>query len=91
MIGDYGWVSDMSPAELTFNAMNEIVKNANSSRDEIDYFFTMGDNLYARNSSYPSDEDIETMMNIFNKSNINEIPIWAIRGNHDCDAKDRYY
>ena len=91
MVGDYGWVADMTPAELTFGAMNEIVKNAENQRDQIDFFMTMGDNLYAHNATYPSEEDIDIMINVFNKSHIDDIPIWAIRGNHDCDAKDRYF
>ena len=31
------------------------------------------------------------MMSLFNKSDIKDKLIWAVRGNHDCDAADRYY
>ncbi len=45
----------------------------------------MGDNLYANNAWYPSDEDFDTMMNLFNdRSNLKDKTIYAVRGNHDC-------
>ena len=52
LVGDYAWIRDMSPCDLTFDAMNTIKANAEItgedvvSPDDIDAFITMGDNLY---------------------------------------------
>lgn len=56
LVGDYAWVQDLKDAYLTFDAMDLIKSQAaskNQTLDEniedhndIDYFLTMGDNLY---------------------------------------------
>lgn len=56
LVGDYAWVQDLKDAYLTFDAMDQIKSNAKSKNqtldektediDDIDYFLTMGDNLY---------------------------------------------
>lgn len=55
----------MSPAELTFNKMNEIVGNPTNDRDLIDFFVTVGDNLYPVVDTNPSDDEFATMMSLF--------------------------
>ena len=31
------------------------------------------------------------MMSVFNRTNLKDLYIYAIRGNHDCVANDQYY
>jgi hypothetical protein len=57
----------------------------------IDFFITVGDNIYARDGKYPSELDISDVMGLFGKPSLANISIYAVRGNHDCDAVDRYY
>merc|ERR1719454_1169184 len=69
----------MSPADLVFDAMNNI-----ANETEIDGFITMGDNLYPVNSTDPTDDEFQTMLKLFKRDKLKDIPIFAIRGNHDC-------
>ena len=34
VIGDFGWVADMSDPDMVFNAMNEVKKNAVPNSDD---------------------------------------------------------
>jgi hypothetical protein len=52
---------------------------------------TMGDNIYMQNETHPTQEDIDTVMALFNKTHIKDLKIWAIRGNHDCKTVDPYF
>ncbi|CDW81744.1 acid phosphatase [Stylonychia lemnae] len=89
MVGDYGWVRNMTPAYLTFDKMNEIAGNKSDPRNDIDFFLTMGDNLYSMNSTNPSDEDFDIMMSLFYKrDNLKDKNIYAVRGNHECYFED---
>jgi tartrate-resistant acid phosphatase type 5 len=74
----------MSPAELTFNKMNEIIAKASDPRDNIDFFITVGDNLYPVNATNPVDSEWDIMLSLFQKPNLTDLPVYAIRGNHDC-------
>lgn len=47
MGGDYGYMEDLSKADMVFNAMNKIAEEKKDPRDNIDFFLTMGDNIYA--------------------------------------------
>lgn len=51
----------------------------------------MGDNLYLKNETHPTDEDVDKMMALFDKPNLKDLNIWAIRGNHDCLTADPYF
>ena len=59
MVGDYGYVQDVDASILTFNKMDEIVGNPKDSRDEIDFFMTMGDNIYPAVDTNPTDEEFD--------------------------------
>ena len=39
--GDFGYILNMTPANETFDALNKLV-----IEEDIDHFFTMGDNIY---------------------------------------------
>jgi len=61
----------MTPGEITFNKLNEIVANATTSpngtnsRDLVDFIMTVGDNIYPRDSANPTDEEFDTMLSLF--------------------------
>ena len=86
MIGDYGYVGNLAPSHLTFNAMNAIIANrTNGERDQIDFILTMGDNLYPKIDEAPTDAEFDLMMTLFSeREELKELPIYPVRGNHDC-------
>ena len=91
MVGDYAWIQDMSPAVLTFDAMNSIKENSSKDcgqsevcEDDIDFFVSMGDNLYPVVSDAPTEDEISQMIGLFKRDAIEELPVYSIRGNHDC-------
>jgi tartrate-resistant acid phosphatase type 5 len=91
MVGDFGWTFNMTNTQKNFDAINSYVGNLTAQGGQIDFFMTMGDNLYIADEKYPTQEDIDTMMSVFQKSNIKDILIYAVRGNHDCTAVDPYF
>jgi hypothetical protein len=64
--------------------MNYIVANPKSERDLIDFFITVGDNLYPINSRDPQDFEFDWMMTLFTRPQIDNLDIYPVRGNHDC-------
>jgi|LauGreDrversion4_2_1035121.scaffolds.fasta_scaffold71153_2 tartrate-resistant acid phosphatase type 5 len=52
---------------------------------------TMGDNLYIANESNASQADVDLMMSVFDRPNLKDLLIYAIRGNHDCAIPDPYF
>jgi hypothetical protein len=67
LVGDYGWVQDLTDSFFTFGMMNELVKNASLSEnpntyDLVDFFVTAGDNLYPVVPDAPTDEEFEKML-----------------------------
>ena len=69
LVGDYAWIPDMSPAYLTFDAMNQVKKNSTCTEgvceDDIDAFITMGDNLYPVDPVAPTQDELDQMLNLF--------------------------
>jgi DNA repair exonuclease SbcCD nuclease subunit len=64
--------------------MDSILKNPKTQYDFIDYILIAGDNLYPTNDSDPKDWEFEEMLNLFkNQPNINKLPVFPVRGNHD--------
>ena len=51
---------------------------------KVDHFITMGDNVYPVVAEEPTSKEFGEMKELFEKDNIADIPIMAIRGNHDC-------
>mmetsp|Transcript_77641 Transcript_77641/g.107365 ORF Transcript_77641/g.107365 Transcript_77641/m.107365 type:complete len:215 (-) Transcript_77641:480-1124(-) len=99
IVGDYGWIADMYDTNRVFDAINEFKGNAEpGSKDDGEFFMTVGDNLYPLDAYNPQPWEFETMMNIFDRQNIADMPVHAIRGNHDCyfdenlevDLSDQY-
>ena len=84
LIGDFAWIPDMSPAYLTFDAMNQIKAEMASPEDDIDFFLSMGDNVYPVNATNPTDDEIDQMLGLFKRDAIKDTPVYAVRGNHDC-------
>ena len=85
MVGDYGYAQNMGASFMTFNKMNEIINDKSDPRNSIDFIMTMGDNLYPRVDTAPTDDEFAQMMNLFNdKENLKSFPIYPVRGNHDC-------
>lgn len=52
---------------------------------------SMGDNIYALNETHPTDEDVASMFSLFDRPNLKDLYIYAIRGNHDCVTEDPYF
>jgi len=44
----------------------------------------MGDNLYPVNQSQPTMQELDSMLSLFKGEAVKDLPIYAIRGNHDC-------
>lgn len=59
------------------------------SVEDFDFFVTTGDNLYAIDANKPRDWEFEWMMDLFLKRGpIKDLPIYPVRGNHDCYFDD---
>ena len=91
MVGDFGWTFNMTVPNLNFDALNTYVGNIKQKGGHIDFLMTMGDNMYLENELHPTDQDVDTVMGLFNRSHIKDLNIWAIRGNHDCTTADPYF
>ena len=52
---------------------------------------TLCDNIYSTNPVNPPDNEIDMVMQLFNKPALKDLPIYPIRGNLDCDAQDQYF
>ena len=91
MIGDFGWTFNMTVPNLNFDALNAYVGKIKQDGGHIDFLMTMGDNMYLQNELHPTDEDVDTVLGLFNRSHIKDLNIWAIRGNHDCTTADPYF
>lgn len=85
IVGDFGWTMNMTNSQLNFDAINSYVGNLTAKGEKIDFFMSMGDNMYLfENEANPSQADVDTIMSVFNRPNLKDLPIFAIRGNHDC-------
>lgn len=91
MVGDFGWTFNMTNSHLNFDVVNAFVGNFTSKGGKIEFMMSMGDNMYLKNELYPTEEDVDTVMSLFNKTHIKDLSIWAIRGNHDCTSADPYF
>ena len=52
--------------------------------DDPEFFITTGDNIYPLVGDAPTADEFTQMVQLFNKTNIADKPVWAIRGNHDA-------
>ena len=79
----------MTSANLTFDKMNEIAGNSSDPRNKIDFFLTMGDNIYPTVAEEPTQEEFDLVMGLWTKrENLQDKTIYAVRGNHDCYFND---
>ena len=59
------------------------------SPEDFEFFTTVGDNIYPLHHHKPSDKEVDEMMNLFlHRSYIKDLPIYPVRGNHDCYFDD---
>jgi hypothetical protein len=66
VVGDYGWVRDLTDTNLTFNAMDKVIGDAiKGGYDDADFIVTVGDNLYPLVDTEPTPEEFQEMLNIF--------------------------
>jgi len=91
VVGDFGWVRDMTDPDMVFDAINKVKGEAEEgTNDDAEFFISMGDNIYPRNETNPTDEEWDTVMTLFERENLKDLPVWAIRGNHDCYFDDEF-
>ena len=75
----------MTDPNSVFDAIDSVKSNAiPNSNDDAQFFITVGDNLYPVNETAPTDEEFATMMGLFEREHLKDLPVWAVRGNHDC-------
>ena len=75
---------------MVFDGIDQMKRNAEpGSSEDFDFFVTAGDNLYPIIPNSPSRFEFERMMDLFNtRDAISDIPIYPVRGNHDCLFSD---
>ena len=85
VVGDYGDVTSLDTANMVFDAINDVVgAGADQSIDKPEFFVTVGDNIYPAIADAPTPEEFNLMIGLFNRTNIADLPVYAIRGNHDA-------
>jgi len=73
-----------------FDAINKMKKKAHpGSAEDFDFFITTGDNIYPRIDKKPMTMEFATMMGLFKRESIKELPIYPVRGSQDCKFKDQ--
>jgi hypothetical protein len=70
IVGDYGCIGAMEDAYYTFGMMSSIVGNATiaenpDTRDLVDFFVTVGDNIYPIIGDSPTDDEFDMMLGLF--------------------------
>lgn len=85
VVGDFANQWDLSRASKVFDAINHMKQNAEANAPEdFDFFITAGDNLYPFVPNKPMSFEFGRMIGLFNRDAIKDIPIYPVRGNHDC-------
>ena len=78
-------VTNLTQAHESFFAIDYVVEKAQAgSIDDPEFFITVGDNIYPLVGDAPTVDEFTQMVQLFNKTNIADKPVWAIRGNHDA-------
>ena len=92
VIGDFGNLRNLGKANMVFDGIAKMKKEAKSgSLEDFDFFATVGDNIYANQNKYPTDKEKDLFMGLWNKrDSIKKLPIYPVRGNHDCYSDMMY-
>lgn len=90
VMGDFGNVRHMRLPNQIFDDIDSMKRTAKSgSAEDFDFFLTVGDNIYPSNVHTPSTAEWDAMLGLFSKrSHIKDLPIYPVRGNHDCYVTD---
>ena len=85
VVGDYGEVVNTTAANMLFDAINDTVGAATPDTiNAAEFFVSTGDNIYPAVPTAPTVTEFETMLALFQRPNLSSLPVYAIRGNHDC-------
>ena len=92
VVGDFAVILDLMMAKNVFDKIDNMKKNAvPGSAEDFDFFVTVGDNLYVKRPQTPTQHEFNEMMNLFEtREHIKKLPIYPVRGNHDCKFDDMY-
>jgi len=90
IVGDFGYVKNISHADNLFDYINLIKETAvKDSTEDFEFFLTVGDNLYPKDPYEPTPEEFDTVMNLWlQRDAIKDLPIYPVRGNHECYFND---
>ena len=93
VVGDFGNTKNLNYANAVFDSINEMKRNAKSgSPEDFEFFVTTGDNVYPKVPSEPTHQEFEKVMNLFrSRDKIGSLPIYPVRGNHDCYFDDNWF
>ena len=84
VVGDYGMVTALDTPNMVFDAINDVVGAGTvDSIDKPEFFVSCGDNIYPAVPNAPTFHEFNLMAGLFNRKNIANLPVYAIRGNHD--------
>jgi hypothetical protein len=62
------------------------------SPEDFEFFTTVGDNIYPHDPRFVTDDEIKETIGLFyDRPYINDLPIYPVRGNHDCYFDDQTY
>lgn len=62
------------------------------SSEDFDFFTTVGDNIYPHDERFVTEDEIKETMGLFlDRPAISNLPIYPVRGNHDCYFDDQFY
>lgn len=91
VVGDFTNMRNLNFAKPVFKAINDLKANAvPGSKQDFEFFATVGDNLYPKDEIYPTDEELDIMVRYFtDQPAIKDLPIYPTRGNHDCYFADQ--
>lgn len=90
VVGDFGNIKEFERPSAVFDAISMMKENAEKdSSEDFEFFITTGDNLYPIEPENPSEDEFEKVMSLFSSRDaIKDLPIYPVRGNHDCIFDD---
>lgn len=90
VVGDFGVIKHMDGPNDVFHDIDHMKKNAQpGSVEDFDFFLSVGDNLYPKDNTNPTSSEFLEMLDLFRtREHLKDIPIYPVRGNHDCVFED---